>query len=131
MGALASMLGGLVSPIATFFTRRAELAAQSHQLQMKIQDAMAQRQVQSISEGRADDAAWELQSLRNAGWRGSFELIVITIPMVMCFIPGLVQYVQAGFKALQETPPWFQWLLITIYAANYGIRMWRRSQSDT
>lgn len=131
MGALASLLGGMVSPIATFFTRKAELSAQSHQLQLQINDAQAKRQIDLISQGRADDASWEMQSLKNAGWRGSFELIVLTIPVVMCFIPGLVQYVQAGFAALDKTPIWFQWLLVMIYAANYGIRTWRRNQSDT
>jgi hypothetical protein len=121
----------MVSPIATFFTRKAELSAQSHQLQLQINDAQAKRQIDLISQGRADDASWEMQSLKNAGWRGSFELIVLTIPVVMCFIPGLVQYVQAGFAALDKTPIWFQWLLVMIYAANYGIRTWRRNQSDT
>lgn len=131
MGALASILGGLVSPVANYFTRRAELAAQSHQLQMQVNDAQAKRQVDLISQGKADDAAWELQSLRNAGWRGSFELLVLTVPAVMCFIPGLDVYVDRGFEALSKTPPWFQWLFVMIYAANYGIRLWRRNQSDT
>ena len=127
----ASLLGTLVSPITNFFTRRAEIAAQSQQLKLKLADAVAQRQTDLITQGKADDAAWELQSLRNAGWRGSLELIVITIPLVMCFIPGLDKYVQAGFAALSRTPPWFQWLFLTIYCANYGIRLWRRNQSDT
>lgn len=131
MGALASIFGVITSPIATFFTRKAELSAQTHQLQMKMQDAIATRQTQLITEGKTDDAAWELQSLKNSGWRGSFELIVITIPVVMCFVPGLDKYVLLGFKALSETPTWFQWLLLMIYCANYGIRLWRRNQSDT
>lgn len=133
----ASIVGGLISPIANFFTRRAELSAQSHQLALQIQDAQAKRQIDLIAQGKADDAAWERQALvSNAGWRGSFELLVLTVPAVMCFIPGLDGYVRAGFAALAQTPPWFQWLFVTVYCANYGIRLgsyglqlWRRNQT--
>lgn len=130
-----SLLTSLLGPVANFFTRRTELAAQSHQLQLQIQDAQAKRQIDLIAQGKADDAAWERQALvTNAGWRGSFELLVLTVPVVLCFIPGMDVYVSAGFASLAKTPAWFQWLFVTVYCANYGIRLggyglqlWRRT----
>jgi hypothetical protein len=76
------------------------------------------------SEGR--DHEWEIESLRNSGWKDEWVLILISIPMVGSFIPSTVQYVVDGFEALSQTPDWYRWLILIIFSAVYGIRVWRR-----
>lgn len=129
--AITGAISGIVSPISGYLQKRAELATQEHVQQLQINDAVNQRQVQLISEGKADDAAWEMQSLKNQGWRGSYELILVSIPLVLCFIPGGAAIVDAGFQAISKTPGWFQFTFMSIFLANYGIRLWRRNQSDS
>jgi hypothetical protein len=46
--------------------------------------------------------------------------------MVLSFIPSTVGYVEDGFAALSMTPDWYQWLILSVFAAIYGIRVWRR-----
>jgi len=62
----------------------------------------------------------------DSGWKDEFVLLLISIPMVLSFIPATVTYVENGFKALALTPDWYQWLILSIFAAVYGIRVWRR-----
>lgn len=111
--------------------RKAELAAQSHQLQLQINDAQAKRQIDLISQGRADDAAWEKQSLELGKKYRGFELYMLSIPMIICFIPTGASIVHDGFAAISNTPKWYQLAFLTVLFANYGYRFWRGNQSDT
>lgn len=128
---ITSAISGIVSPVTTYFTRRAELNEAQHAADLAAVKAQGDRQAQLITQGLSADAAWEMESIRSAGFARHFELIVVSIPLVMCFIPKMQPYVKAGFDALSATPQWFQWLVLTIFCANYGIRLWRRTQSDT
>lgn len=130
MDTIGGIVSGVISPVTTFLTRRAELSAQNHANDLAVQKAIGDRQAQLISQGLSADAAWELESIRAAGWGRHFELLVISIPLILCFTPYST-VVQRGFAALRQTPPWFQWLVMLIFCANYGIRIWRRTQSDT
>jgi hypothetical protein len=76
------------------------------------------------SEGR--DATWESESIANSGWKDELVIIVLTIPLVLVFVPPMTQYILDGFRVLQETPDWYRWLVVMIYAATFGIRVWRR-----
>lgn len=127
-----TILGTITGPIATYLTRRAELKAQAHQNQVDLLKAQGERQSQLSLAGLTADAAWEQEFARQAGssWKDEFELLVLSIPLVMCFTP-FAYIVKRGFEAISETPSWFQFLVITIYLANYGIRYWRKTQSDT
>lgn len=131
---ISGIVTGLVSPITTLFQRKAELNEAKHEADLAIVKAQGERQAQLVSQGLAADATWEIESLRagQAGWMRNFELYVVSIPAILCFCGGkYAQIVRDGFAALATCPVWFQTLLLTIFLANYGIRLWRRNQSDT
>jgi hypothetical protein len=73
------------------------------------------------SESTAD---WEKIQAQNAGnsWKDEWLTLLFSVPLVMCFIPGGVEYVQAGFTALEEMPQWYQYTLSVIVAASFGVR---------
>ena len=55
-------------------------------------------------------------------WKDEYIVVVLSIPMIMCFIPGLVEYVERGFEALAKTPPWYQAAIGVMIAAVFGYR---------
>jgi hypothetical protein len=129
-----ALLGkGIVEPVATYYTRRQELKQARFEATLKAEIAKGDRAAKQISEGLAADAAWELESLKAHadGWKDEFVLIVLSAPLVMCFIPGLAPYVQTGFAALEKTPWWYPVATLSVFLATYGIRWYRRQQSDT
>ena len=129
---IAGFLGNLVSPVATAITRNKELNVAQHEADLKAVQAAGDRQAELIRQGKADDAAWEQQSLKAGQQYRGVELYVVMIPTVLCFCgPRGAQIVKDGFAALQSCPLWFQTLLLMIFCANYGIRCWRQNQSDT
>lgn len=127
------IISGILKPVGDFFNRRQEIKAVEHQNDLELTKAIGERQAKLVSEGLAADASWEMAFANQAAssWKDEYELIVVSVPTIMCFIPGLDVYVHKGFAALETTPGWFQFLLVTIFLANYGIRYWRKTQSDT
>lgn len=69
-------------------------------------------------------ASWdEIQAKGSqTSWKDEYLTIVLSIPLIMCFIPELTEYVEAGFRALDGTPEWYQYLVGVVVAASFGIK---------
>ena len=119
-------LGKFAPSIVGHYTKKIELEQQVELAKLEGKIAYEKAKTQRASESEGRDADWELESIRNSGWKDELVLIVLTIPMVMVFVPGLEVYVAAGFENLSKTPDWYRWLIMMIYAATFGIRIWRR-----
>lgn len=133
MGFLATVLGAVTGPVATYMTRRMELKAQEHENQMKVLIAQGDRQAALQSQGLTADANWEMEFAKQAAtsWKDEYTLLVVSIPAVLAFVPGCAKLVAQGFVSLTATPLWYQIMLCSIFFATYGIRYWRRTQSDS
>jgi len=55
-------------------------------------------------------------------WKDEVALIVLLIPAVLVFIPGMTAHVKQGFIALQELPQYYQHLLYIAISASFGIK---------
>jgi hypothetical protein len=111
---------GVGNNIVDYLKRKAEL-----------KQALHERKLELIKQGLHADAAWELEQIRNSGWKDEWVLFLLSIPLVGVFIPKFQGPVLRGFEILALTPSWYRWLVVTIFAAVYGIRIWRRQQTDT
>lgn len=140
MAGLGDIIGGVLKPIGDWAGKReerkglesqmkAQVLMKDHELEM----AMKQRQIELVSQGLTADMNWEMEFAKQASstWKDEYTLIVVSIPAVLAFIPSMSIYVAQGFEALAKTPLWYQMILCSIFLATYGIRYWRRSQSDT
>ena len=112
-------VGGLVSEPIKGWQKRKTAKLESD---IKINQAKTDAQIQKISTGQKADIAWENTSISNAGWKDEYWTIIISLPMIMCFIPGLVLYVERGFEALQKTPDWYQWAVGIAIGSAFGVR---------
>ena len=127
------VIEGITGPVATYFTRRAELKHARFEAELALERARGERQARLIGEGLAADANWEMEFARQAAtsWKDEYTLFVVSIPLVMAFIPGMDQYVHAGFASFGNTPVWYQMMVQAMFYATVGIRFWRRTQYDT
>ena len=119
---ITGLAKGFVSPITTYLTNRQQIGAALQEAKLKALQAAGDRQAQLISQGMAETASWEMASLQAGQDYRGFELYVLSIPVVLCFTHWSY-IVEKGFHALAQTPGWFQTLVITVYMANYGIRV--------
>jgi len=127
MGILDKLLGGgAVEAVTGFFTKRLELKQTLELAKLQgaidVEKAKAQYKVADLQY----DNEWELEQIKNSGWKDEYVLVLLSIPLVMVFIPPLAPYVLIGFQILAQCPEWYRWLMTMIFAAIYGIRIWRR-----
>lgn len=131
------ILGAITGPVATYFTRRAELKAQEHANQLELLKVQGERQAQLQLAGLTADANWEQEFARQAAtsWKDEYTLLVVSIPAILAFVRvswlNGPQIVKEGFAALATTPLWYQGMFLSLFLATVGIRYWRRTQSDT
>jgi len=133
MSIWGTLLAGIPEAVGAYLTKRQEIKAADRQRADELKDAMHKRQVDLISQGLHADMNWEMEFAKQAAssWKDEYTLIVVSIPLIMAFIPGLAMYVKLGFEAFASTPLWYQAMVQVIFYATYGIRLYRRSQSDT
>ena len=77
------------------------------------------------SEAKAQNAAsWDeiAQTNSSTSWKDEYLTLLVSIPLIMCFIPGLVPYVREGFAVLETMPTWYQYTFSVIVAASFGVR---------
>ena len=123
---VGALLKTVAPKVADYYIKKVELENEVvlEQLRGKIAWEQALSKRAEASEGR--DHEWEIESIKNSGWKDEWVLIVLSIPMILVFFPWTQPYIATGFEHLQQTPDWYRWLTTMIYAATFGIRLWRR-----
>lgn len=118
------MLKLLLGPVA-------DLAGSYMQNQISKQKAKAHL-AQTEAEAKAEimktaathDSKWEIimaESTKNS-FKDELVTIVVLIPVVLVFIPGMEEVVKNGFERLEELPDWYQYLVFLVCSAALGIR---------
>lgn len=124
---VGKLLGSVAPEVAGYYRDRQKLKHEREleKIRGKIAYEKAKSERAERSEGR--DHEWEQMSIQNSGWKDEWVLVILSIPMVLVFVPYTQETILQGFAALETTPDWFRWLVLMIYAATYGIRIWRRT----
>lgn len=89
---------------------------------IKIAEAKTNAHIKKIETGQAADIAWEKTSIENSSWKDEFWTIILSIPMILCFIPGFEGYVVMGFAALENVPDWYQYAVGIAISSAFGVR---------
>lgn len=89
---------------------------------LAVAKAVTDARIEKVKTGQSADIAWEKTSLDNSGWKDEWFVILLSIPMILCFIPGGSYYVEQGFRALELTPRWYQWALMVAIGSSFGYK---------
>jgi len=57
-------------------------------------------------------------------WKDEYILVLMSIPLIMAFIPGLEEHVKKSFAIINNLPEWYRWSWMGIVTATYGLRTW-------
>lgn len=90
---------------------------------LRVTEARAAGAVRLAETGQQLDASWEKMSIENSSWKDEWFVILLSIPMILCFIPGGAEIVSAGFNSLREsTPDWYQYAFLVAVASSFGFK---------
>lgn len=127
-GSIVSALLSKVAPkVADYYIKKQELKAEVELETLRGKAAWQKALTQRASESEGRDHEWELAMIENSGWKDEWVLGLVSIPMILAFLPGGSVVVDNGFTTLSATPLWYQGMIVTIFLAIYGIRKWRRN----
>lgn len=91
--------------------------------ELRITEAKSAAVVRLAETGQQIDANWEKLSIENSSWKDEWFVLLLSIPMILCFIPGGADVVAAGFKSLQDnTPDWYQYAFLVAVASSFGFK---------
>jgi hypothetical protein len=126
MSIVTTLLGSLGGKVVEAIDSRGQRKHEEKVQALELKKLRHTKQIEMIQQGQQLDNAWELEQIKNSGWKDEFVLLLLSIPLIMSFIPNMQPYVVGGFEALSMTPQWYQWLILAVFSAVYGIRVWRR-----
>lgn len=117
---IQALLGGVTELAGGWLNAKAQ--KQAAEAKLKLTEAEAKSQIMLSKETSVAD--WERIMAQNSGssWKDEYFVIVLSIPMILCFIPGLEGVVEHGFTQLQKAPDWYMYALLTAISASFGIR---------
>ena len=118
------MLQSLITPIANLAGSWLDAKTQGQAAQAKLKLVEAESKAKILMSKETSTADWErimAESTKNS-YKDEFITIVVMIPVILCFVPGLEDVVKNGFARLNELPDWYTYLLFLTVSAALGIR---------
>lgn len=79
-----------------------------------LKEAKITAQAQAVAQSVDAEGAWERIAAENskASWLDEWWTLVLTVPLIMAFVPWLANYVNTGFQALENVPEWYTWAVL-------------------
>jgi len=81
--------------------------------------------IERIERSDNKEAEWEkIQAeASKSSWKDEFWTVILAIPLVLCFFPQTVPYIEQGFIVLETMPDYYKaWLGLAIAAA-FAVRV--------
>jgi hypothetical protein len=118
------MFGSILGPVANLAGSWLQGRADANAANAKLKLTEAEAKAKILLSKETSTADWErimAQGTQNS-LKDEFVTVIVLVPVILCFIPGLEQTVQNGFDRLAELPEWYTWLVFTVCSAAIGIR---------
>jgi hypothetical protein len=109
LGLATDIVGGVIE------TKKAK--AKQKLVKIEAETQVMQQQIK----GEID---WDIEAIKGSkeSWKDEYLTILFSIPLLLCFLPFTVEYVERGFAALALTPDWYKYTLGVIVSASFGIK---------
>jgi len=86
--------------------------------------AVIQSQAAAVARGENNEHEWNMEAARQArtSWKDEWFTVLLSVPLVLAFIPGAAPLVESGFAAISQTPEWYRLYLGAAVAFAFGVR---------
>lgn len=119
---ISFLTGGPVEMVGEYLIKKQEAKQALKLAKLEGKTAVEKAKAEAAAKRQEHIASWEMEQIRNSGWKDEFVLLTISYPVYASFVPKLQDYVAKGFEVLGTTPTWYMGIVITVYLAIYGVR---------
>lgn len=129
-GWLRELAGPALEALNGWRERRHELKLEQHKLKLeevrgkvRIAEARVQAKIAMDAQRASADINWELESIRNSGWKDEYLTIWVTAFMTFLAMPWTREDTLLFVETLAALPLWVQVICTMPFAAAFGIRV--------
>lgn len=110
-------LVGVAGDAVSGFIETKKAKAKQKLVKIEAETSLMEKQIK----GEID---WDVEAVKGSkeSWKDEYLTILFSIPLLLCFLPFTVEYVERGFEALSMTPDWYKYTLGVIVSASFGIK---------
>jgi len=114
---LIQSLAGIAGDAVSGYMDTKKAKAKQKLMKIEAETSLMEQQIKG-------EVEWDIEAVKNSGgsWKDEYLTILFSIPLLLCFIPFTVGYVERGFEALAMTPDWYKYTLGIIVSASFGIK---------
>ena len=118
------MFQALIGPISELAGSFMQSQIEKQKAKATLAQTKAAAEAEIMKTAATHDSKWEIimaQGTQNS-WKDELVTVVILIPTILVFIPGMEDIVKNGFERLNELPEWYTYLLFLTVSAALGIK---------
>jgi hypothetical protein len=114
----------LIGPIASLAGTFLEGQVTKSKAKATLAQTEAEAKAEILKTAATHDSKWELIMAEStkSSIKDEVVTLVILVPVILCFIPGMEDVVKTGFQRLSELPDWYTYLLFLTCSAALGIK---------
>ena len=118
------MFQALIGPIASLAGTFLEGQVTKSKAKATLAQTEAEAKAEILKTAATHDSKWELIMAEStkSSIKDKVVTLVILVPVILCFIPGMEDVVKTGFQRLSELPDWYTYLLFLTCSAALGIK---------
>ena len=118
------MFQALIGPIASLAGTFLEGQVTKSKAKATLAQTEAEAKAEIMKTAATHDSKWELIMAEStkSSIKDEVVTLVVLVPVILCFIPGMEDVVKSGFERLSELPEWYTYLLFLTCSAALGIK---------
>lgn len=124
LGLITTLGGALIDQVGGYFKTKQEIKKVKTEAEKEVIVAKAKAEVKRLEKESEQDYNLDMEAMKDMrnSWKDELILVIFLAPLVLSFIPATQAYVFEGFKALEQTPDWYRYILIGMIVVIYGMR---------
>ena len=109
LGVASEVVGGIVA------TKKAK--AEQKLTKIKAETELMTKQI-------AGEIDWDVEAVKGKkdSWADEFLTIILSIPLILAFFPGMSHYILQGFEVLDAMPNYYKGFVGAMIGAAFGVR---------
>ena len=125
---MISLIAGLATTVGSLFKNWQEKKKIVAAGKVEVAKAKVDGDIKRAQSQQDADNAYDLAANKGMkdSWKDEYWTLVLSIPAILCFIPGLADIVKNGFVVLATCPVWYQTCLVGAIAASFGLKSFLR-----
>ncbi len=78
---------------------------------IELETARLKAKAQAATQAAQSGADWELAAVQDArtSWKDEYWTVILSLPLLAAFVPGLDGYIARGFDVIGAAPDWYKW----------------------